>query len=438
MILGLLNACKPEIEEFKPANGNADFSTYIAVGNSLIAGYADGALYLSGQEYSLPNILAGQFKQVGGGEFKQPLMADENGIGFRGATPVTKLVLGYPTDCLGTVSLGAVPASNEVNMANLAPVGDQGPFNNLGIPGAKAIHMVVPGYGALNPFYGRMASAPGNAVIDEIPAVNATFFTIWLGNNDILTYALAGGEADAITPVEVFEQAYLAILNTLQANGAKGVLINFPNSLTTPFFTTVPYNVLVLSQEQADQLNAGYAILNQIIVGAGSTDTIHFSAGPNPLVIADDVMPWGLRQIKHDELVLLSIPQDSLKCAGWGSQVPVPASYVLDQVEIGEVTTAVSAYNAKILEIALSNSTGLLDAYAVMQEAHTTGFVYDGIEFNGDFVSGNLHSLDGIHLTPAGNAVFANFLIDAINKQFGANIPKVVVSDYAAIVYPDI
>ena len=67
MILGLLNACKPEIEEFEPANGNADFSTYIAVGNSLIAGYADGALYLSGQEYSLPNILAGQLKQVGGG-----------------------------------------------------------------------------------------------------------------------------------------------------------------------------------------------------------------------------------------------------------------------------------------------------------------------------------------------------------------------------------
>ncbi len=45
-------------------NGEADFSNYVALGNSLTAGYADNALYITGQENSYPNILAQQFAKV--------------------------------------------------------------------------------------------------------------------------------------------------------------------------------------------------------------------------------------------------------------------------------------------------------------------------------------------------------------------------------------
>ncbi len=437
IILALLNACKPTIEEFAPASGNADFSRYIAVGNSLTAGYADGALYKSGQEYSLPNILAGQFKSVGGGDFKQPLMVDDNGVGFRGITPVTKLVLGYTEDCKGVISLGPVLASDQIDPANLASVADQGPFNNIGVPGIKAIHMAVPGYGTLNPYYGRFMSLPTSAVIDEIAPVNATFFTLWLGNNDILDFALAGGEGEIITPISLFEQAYMATLNILLANGAKGVVANLPDPLNTAFFNTVPYNALVI-QEQGDAavLNAAYAPLNQIIIGAGSTDTIYFSVGPNPLVIVDASLPWGLRQIKSDEKILLSIPQDSIKCSGWGSQVPVPASFVLDQNEITEINTAITDYNTKIFEIAVDQSVGFVNINKVLKEATENGYVFDGIEFDTEFVKGNIFSLDGIHKTPAGNAVIANFFIEAINLQFNANIPLTVIADYPAVQFP--
>lgn len=41
--------------------GSADFSTYIAIGNSLTAGYADGALYTAAQQMSFPAMLATQF-----------------------------------------------------------------------------------------------------------------------------------------------------------------------------------------------------------------------------------------------------------------------------------------------------------------------------------------------------------------------------------------
>ena len=50
-----------------PGKGSADFTKYVAVGNSLTAGFADGGLYRDGQLNSYPSILAGQFATVGGG-----------------------------------------------------------------------------------------------------------------------------------------------------------------------------------------------------------------------------------------------------------------------------------------------------------------------------------------------------------------------------------
>ena len=64
--------------------GAVDFTTYVAVGNSLTAGFSDGGLYLEGQQNSYPNLLAQQFKFVGGGDFAQPLFqqGQENGSGY--------------------------------------------------------------------------------------------------------------------------------------------------------------------------------------------------------------------------------------------------------------------------------------------------------------------------------------------------------------------
>src|SRR5580704_14185948 len=80
----LLGACKPDIHTPKPSSGSADFSRYISVGNSLTAGYADGGLYLAGQQNSYPSIIAKQLQSVGGGPFNQPLFsADQaNGSGY--------------------------------------------------------------------------------------------------------------------------------------------------------------------------------------------------------------------------------------------------------------------------------------------------------------------------------------------------------------------
>ena len=83
LALGFLS-CEPEFDNAIEENevytvGEADFSNYVSLGNSLTAGFADNALYIQGQQNSYPNIIAGQFALVGGGVFTQPLMADNLG-----------------------------------------------------------------------------------------------------------------------------------------------------------------------------------------------------------------------------------------------------------------------------------------------------------------------------------------------------------------------
>jgi hypothetical protein len=430
----LLAACKPTIDEFVPSAGNADFARYCAVGDSWTSGMADGSLYLSGQENSFPNILAGQFKTVGGGEFKQPLMVDEYGFGLATGTPMPKLVMGYKADCRGTMGLSPVYPNVQVDPANFASVAAGGPYNNISTPGMKTFYMAVAGMATLNPYYGRFASAPTNMVLQEIPLVNASFFTLWLGSYDVLSNAISGG-LDPLTPVPTFTAALQGSLGTLRANGAKGVIANVPDVLDAPFFHTIPYNALPLDQATADLLNAGYAQLNMIIKGAGSTDTIAFAAGQNPLVIQDASLPWGIRQVKSTELVLLSLPQDSLKCGGWGSQKPVPANYILDATEIGNIQQATTDYNAAISGMADGTEVVLVDMYSVLKDMNS-GFVFDGVDVGTKFVTGNFYSTDGLNPTPIGSAVVAYYFIKAINEGFGANIPEVIVADYPGVVLP--
>ena len=84
------NDLEDDVVQLAPLTaGSADFSKYVAVGNSLTSGFSDNALFRSGQENSFPNILAKQFAEVGGGEFKIPYTNDNlGGLLFMGVIPV--------------------------------------------------------------------------------------------------------------------------------------------------------------------------------------------------------------------------------------------------------------------------------------------------------------------------------------------------------------
>ena len=78
-----VTSCKTDFEtdvaDITVTSGEADFSKYVALGNSLTSGYRDGAVYLDGQLESYPAMIAEQMQKAGGGTFTQPLMPDNIG-----------------------------------------------------------------------------------------------------------------------------------------------------------------------------------------------------------------------------------------------------------------------------------------------------------------------------------------------------------------------
>jgi hypothetical protein len=430
-----LFSCRPTIDTPAPTKGSLDVSKYVAIGSTISAGYADNALYHDGQENSYPNMLAKQFKLIGGGDFKQPLV-DASSVGI-GAAMNARLVLGPVTDCSGATSLAPIALGKEGDFTIfLTSVAANGPFNNMSVPGAKATTTVYPGYGNpangagnFNPFFTRMTADPATAsVLSDAASQVPTFFTMSVGTDDVYGYAISGGTKDVITPSAGapgfgFDASIDAIAGTLAAN-AKGAIANIPEISSLPYFTTVPYNALVLDNANATALSAAYQPLG-----------ITFHEGPNAFIIEDANAPGGMRQIHDNELILLSIPQDSIKCMGWGSMKPIPNQYVLTETEITAVNTAITAYNTKLKATAEAMHLAFVDMNAFLKNVKK-GIVYNGVSVSASFVQGGAFSLDGIHLTPLGNALLANEFIKSINSAYGSTIPKIDATMYKGVSFP--
>lgn len=320
----LVGSCKQEVIKLEPlkqvtpdpgptpSKGSADFTKFVAIGNSLTSGYQAGALFNDGQQNSLGALLAKQFATVGGGTFNQPDINSQNGFNttttnppFTGGPVLGRLILfdpdgsgprsaapraiGTPAEnrtCPSPLQTPAVPGTGE----SPTPFsGTKSALNNFGVPGIQLAQALTPLTGgpptsnpAFNPFYARFASNPGTStILGDAIAANGTFFMFFLGNNDVLGYATTGGVGTIpLTSVSSFTTAYnAAIAQLLAANpNSKGVIGNIPDVTTIPFFFTVPFNAISLVKnetvDQAAQLNAAFAGYNAVLDAIKANPTL--------------------------------------------------------------------------------------------------------------------------------------------------------------------
>ena len=282
----LLFGCEPEFDDIEFNGGSADFSRTVAVGNSLTAGFQSNALRREKQEVSFPAIVAQQLRQVGGGEFTQPLMDPGVGLGSAGNA---EFGLAFSTNCVGETSLAPAPIAAQGQLDQLSPttfVGADGPFNNVGVPGAKSYHLGADGYGnptnvplgTANPFYARFVNPADldETLIEAALRNNPTFFMLWIGNNDVLGYATSGGNgvnqtgnpdpatygSNDITDPNAFAGVYQQLIGALTANGAKGIVANIPDVTNLPYFKVVPIGTDAVDQASADVLMNGVPSLS--------------------------------------------------------------------------------------------------------------------------------------------------------------------------------
>lgn len=478
--------------------GSADFSKYVAVGNSLTAGFSDNALFIEGQNSGYTNILSQQFALVGGGEFKIPYMADNIGGLLLGGTQVQGPRLYF--NGVGPVAVSGTPTTEITN--HLA-----GYYNNMGVPGAKSFHLLSNSYGNpagigsyANPYFVRFASSTTATMLGDAVAQSPTFFSLWIGNNDVLAYATSGGSGvnqagnlnpatygpNDITDPNVFASVYSTLLdgtNGLTKNNAKGVVANIPYVTSVPFFTTVPTNPIPgLPPANAASLNQLFGGINAALASFGqparyatlvADDGNPATVEANPLLIVDESLIDISAQITAALTPVYGAPtatflgnlygrtRHASSAAGSrdyilltartvigtttasapapfntvGVSYPMQDNTTLTASETAEVKTATNAFNASILALANAKGLAFVDANAILAQVANGGISGNGFIVTSTFVTGGGFSTDGVHPSPRGYALIANKFIEAINAKYGSNLKGVSLGNYR-ILFP--
>ncbi len=433
-LISFVISCEPQIDN--PAGtgklgnlvANGEKIVYVAIGNSLTAGYQSGSLFESGQKYSFPMLLA---HQLGVEEFIQP-QVPETGIGDK-MTFAGFNENGRPIINRNGLTVSPVSNSNHPK-----------PYHNLGVPGMVAYDLIDESdFSARtiqrgNPFYASILRDQklGSNILKQAIALNPNLITLWAGNNDVLGYAASGGTVSTSgmpdkpipTPKEQIAQILGGALQTLTnaLPKAKILMFTIPDVVGTPYFNVIPWNGLVLTkQEDVDKLNKAYAQLG-----------FKFQLGTNGFVAQSPSSPGGLKQLTKDDKITLTCPQDSL-AAGWGSLKPIPNQYILDANEIQIVKNAIGEYNQIIkgFENTFSGKVYVLDMNAIFQSILAQGYKVPGsTTLTNAFISGEFFSLDGIHPSSRGYGVIANEIIKFINQKFNADIPYILIQNLPATI----
>jgi lysophospholipase L1-like esterase len=364
--------------------GSADFTNYVSAGDSLTAGFQSASLIDLSQKHSYPSIIDFQ-ATAGAGDFEQPLVSPP---GIPGILQLHGL---FPTVILPSPGQGH---PENLNLPRL--------YNNLAVPGETVHSMItvssdVPGTGHQG-LHDLILRGFGTQLAEVIGA-KPTFVTLWIGNNDALGAATTGNLA-ILTPLASFQADYTTIVGAIATmTHAKMALANIPNVTSIPFVTTIP----------------------PILVDPKTNQPVIFNGGTVPLI-----GPKGL--LGPGDHVLLSAGADLAKGLGIprpiGTGLPLPASDVLLAADAATIDARVAQFNGVIQATAQQVGAAYVDVNALLKQLASTGIEVGGIPFSASFLTGGVFSYDGVHPTRFGYAFVANAFIDAINAQFGAEIPE--------------
>ena len=430
---------KSEFDPIDRTFGEADFTNYVSVGNSLTQGYADGGVYEESQTYSYPSLIAQQMRIVSPNmqDFKQPMVTG-NGSGYMHLEYISNEIEiiqpgdagGYSADASWD-TWGASEQSQTFNNLGVSGITlmqcvglneDERTINNVILGGAEVFGFEIPG----NPYsryldFGEnpnilLGGGQDIQYIDHIRRSQATFFTCWLGNNDVLGYATSGGVSNEISvpligsvdlaglsdPI-TFRVKYDSIMAAFNSINAKGVCATLPDVTVIPVFNTITVQTL------KDEYGYDFVWIED------STGTV--------------------RTATDADLILLTA-NDSVQ-AGMGESEThyLTDGYVLDEMEVEQCQYHTLLFNNSIKASAQLAGFPVVDMYSILNDLKP-GVVFDGVDISPTYVSGGAFSLDGVHLSPRGYAIVANEFIKVINESYGSNIPELSIGAYRGVVFP--
>jgi GDSL-like lipase/acylhydrolase family protein len=375
------------------------FARYVSMGNSITAGVQSGGINDSTQQLSYAVVLARAMRSP----FYPPLLNKPGcpppytnvWIGARvgGGTATTCALREIPPNPPPYISNTAVPSAEVIDIyKNVDTAANANPLTQFFLGGLTQVQM--------------MAKA------------QATFVSVWIGNNDVLGAATSStnpGDSTAITPVAVFQNRYDSMTSAVAAAKPKGaILIGVANVTDIPFFSA----------------GATYwAIKNKLALPDTFPTLFTVSANCAPGALAPGVgrgdttlvpFPYGAAL-----LAAASPPNNqprNLDCADSVVAVVTPP-------ELRKLVGTLLAYNAHISAQATANHWAYLDPNPTLDSLKTVATAVRPFPRIGQPCSANpfgtAFSCDGVHPSTASQKLIAQKLRAAINSAYTTAIPAI-------------
>jgi lysophospholipase L1-like esterase len=388
--------------------GEANFTSFVSLGNSITSGFQSGALFEEGQLASFPNLIYKQVKELGANTgFQMPIIR-EPGMGTRISVSFTSA--GWHITSRDVVALPS-------NILLLRA------YNNLAVPGAVlwiangAANLISDMFESIsfltasrnNPLFLVIlrTSLYGENIYLQAKSLKPTFITLWIGNNDVLGYATSGGTSPSSpTPDNMFQILYQRVIDSLLTTGAQIVVANIPDVSSIPYFKVGPPYYL------DDAGNKVY----------------YWGATKN-----------GVRKLDDDDYLTMNGYSAAQIGLGKSQDSPLTDDLILDKYEVQIAKNSTNSFNQIINSICnntmLSDGKPLpvVDVNQLLNQISNGGIQVGGEHFTSEFITGNTFSFDGIHPSNKGHAIIANEFIKVINSRYDANIPFVDVSKIKGI-----
>jgi lysophospholipase L1-like esterase len=372
-----------------PAGGDI-FTSYVALGNSITAGYQSGGINDSTQRQSFARLLAIQM----GTQYHYASLQG------RGCTPpiqnglTGELLAKAPT---GTCDLRAGASVTDV-------------LNNVAVPGARVLDPTSTSTVASNALTTFILG--GKSQVAKALDAQPTFATIWIGNNDVLNAGLSGilvplspYSPGIVSTLAQFQTSYDAMIAQLIAGAPaiKGVLIGVVQVSGLP------------SMVSGGLIWSSATIKATLSAAAGTAVTVHPNCTNSTSLIDVPQLLLAIRSGSHPALVA---------CAA--NTVPgtvVGDLFVLDATEQATLSAAINAYNGYISAKAAAIGFAYYDPNPLFKAQQTSGVIPAFPNFASTTATyGTLISLDGVHPTAAAHKLIANDLMTTINTKYGTTL----------------
>lgn len=373
------------------------FASYVALGNSITAGYQSDGINDSTQRQSYPRLLA-------------------IAMGTRYAYPALRPP-GCPPPIVNFQTQARLGGGTATSCSFRSPASVTAALNNVAVPGALAIDptsVSSASSSALTTFI-----LGGRTQVQRAAAAQPTFFSAWVGNNDALAAAVQGvidsaaakayGLPGRLTPLRSFQTSYDAMVAGLKGLGTVkgGVLVGVVQVTSAP--------ILFPAQALLDpQFKAGF---DQFV---GQTTTVLPNCTGSTSLISFRIVS-AIRAGQHPATI--GCAKNSVP------GTPVGDIFVLDAAEQASLASAITAYNTYIQGVASANGWAYWDPNPALQQLKASGCIStvpDLASTTAPF--GSCISLDGVHPSLAGHTAIAQGVGQAINAQYKTTLFTVALA----------